>query len=346
MADTAVKKEEQEPAKPTTTTTAPPPEVASDPEEDDLSDLDDVLDEFANTKLDAKAPTPSSIEAAYPKTSNAPSSSGPGRPPSDISPAELMMEDPDAFQEQLKKEMEQLLGQGDFQKQFEDIMKEMSEEMGGANPLQDPDHIHSHAHAHTDEGASETKEKAAPSQSEKETAAKAEKSFQETIKKTMERMQSSSDTATSAAASSSQDDILAQMLASMESGGFGAGGEGGDEDFSKVLMGMMEQLTNKDILYEPMKELDDKFPAWMEKNKEKTEKDDLKRYEEQQTLVREIVGRFERKGYSDDNAQDREYIVERMQKMQAAGSPPPDLVGDMNAAQEALQDMDQGCPTQ
>jgi peroxin-19 len=313
MADTAVKKEEQEPAKPAATA-APPPEVASDPEEDDLSDLDDVLDEFANTKLDAKAPTASSIEAAYPKSSDAPSSSGPGRPPSDISPAELMMEDPDAFQEQLKKEMEQLLGQGDFQKQFEDIMKEMSEEMGGANPLQDPGHIHAHAHEHTGEGASGTKEKAAPSQAEKETAAKAEKSFQETIKKTMERMQSSSDTATSAAASSSQDDILAQMLASMESGGFG-GGEGGDEDFSKVLMGMMEQLTNKDILYEPMKELDDKFPAWMDKNKEKTEKDDLKRYEEQQTLVREIVDRFERKGYSDDNPQDREYIVERMQKV-------------------------------
>lgn len=33
-------------------------------------------------------------------------------------------------------------------------------------------------------------------------------------------------------------------------------------------------------------------------------------------------------------------------QMQAAGSPPPDLVGDMNAAQEALSDIDQGCPTQ
>ncbi|EMD96617.1 hypothetical protein COCC4DRAFT_150311 [Bipolaris maydis ATCC 48331] len=337
MADTTVKQaEEPQPAKatPATTTAPPPPEVASDPEEDDLSDLDDVLDEFANTKLDTKAPTASSIEAAYPKSDKAPSSSGPGRPPEDVSPADLLLDDQEEFQKQLQKEMEQLLGQGDFQKQFEEIMKEMSEEMGGANPLD------AGAHAHS-EGQ---KAAGAPTSSEKETAAKAEKSFQETIKKTMERMQSSSDTAASAAASSSQDDILAQMLASMESGGFG--GEGGDEDFSKVLMGMMEQLTNKDILYEPMKELDDKFPKWMEENKAKVEKDDLKRYEEQQTLVREIVGRFERKGYSDDNAQDREYIVERMQKMQAAGSPPPDLVGDMNAAQEALQDMDQGCPTQ
>ncbi|KAL6158895.1 Peroxisome chaperone and import receptor [Exserohilum turcicum] len=337
MADTTEKKEEAQPAKATPTATtpaaaAPPPEVASDPEEDDLSDLDDVLDEFANTKLDAKAPTASSIAAAYPKSGNVPSSSGPGRPPEDVSPAELMLDDQEEFQKQLQKEMEQLLGQGDFQKQFEDIMKEMSAELGGANPLDAAG------------PAGPKAEGAAATSSEKETAAKAEKNFQETIKKTMERMQSSSDTATSAAASSAQDDILAQMLASMESGGFG--GEGGDEDFSKVLMGMMEQLTNKDILYEPMKELDDKFPKWMEENKEKVDKDDLKRYEEQQTLVREIVGRFERKGYSDDNAQDREYIVERMQKMQAAGSPPPDLVGDMNAAQEALQDIDQGCPTQ
>ena len=32
--------------------------------------------------------------------------------------------------------------------------------------------------------------------------------------------------------------------------------------------------------------------------------------------------------------------------MQAAGSPPPDLVGDMNAAQEALGEIDAGCPQQ
>jgi peroxin-19 len=80
-------------------------------------------------------------------------------------------------------------------------------------------------------------------------------------------------------------------------------------------MGMMEQLTNKDILYEPMKELDDKFPKWMQDNKEKVAKEDLTRYEEQQTLVREITARFERQGYSDENAQDRAYIVERMQKV-------------------------------
>ena len=32
--------------------------------------------------------------------------------------------------------------------------------------------------------------------------------------------------------------------------------------------------------------------------------------------------------------------------MQAAGSPPADLVGDMSGAQTALQDLDSNCPQQ
>jgi peroxin-19 len=283
MADTPAKQEEPLPTK-LSTSTAPPPDIASDPDEDDLSDLDDVLDDFANVNINAKAPAaPSS------KPHDAPSSSGPGRP-EDMSPGSLLVEDEDAFAAQLH-------GKGDFSKQFEDIMKEMSVEMGGANPLAaDPPHVS------TDKDTGKTKEEPTP-----EAAAKAEKSFQETIKKTMERMQNSGDAAGAAAASSSQDDMLAQ------SGGFG--GEGNDEDFSKVLMGMMEQLTNREILYEPMKELNDKFPAWMEKHREGVEEGDMKRYKEQQVLVKEITERFERKGYSDGDAADREYIVERMQKV-------------------------------
>jgi peroxin-19 len=296
MADVPVKKEEQQSAKPVAAAAPPPPDIASDPEEDDLSDLDDVLDEFASTKIDSKAPAVSaSTSKAQDAPASAPSASGPGRP-EDMSPGELLMEDEDAFAKQLQKEMEQLLGQGDFGKQFEEIMKEMTLETG-ANPLA----------ADTPKETGKTKAESS------ESAAKAEKNFQETIKKTMERMQNSGDAAGAAAASSSQDDMLAQMLASMGEGGFG--GDGEDEDFSKVLMGMMEQLTNREILYEPMKELNDKFPKWMEENSNKVEADDLKRYQEQQVLVKEITERFERKGYSDNNAGDREYIVERMQKV-------------------------------
>lgn len=106
---------------------------------------------------------------------------------------------------------------------------------------------------------------------------------------------------------------MSEMLKQMQSGDFQ--GEGNEEDFSKMLMGMMEQLTNKEILYEPMKELNEKFPAWLEKNRATTPADDLKRYEEQKVLVAEIVGKFQESTYADSNAADREFIVERMQKV-------------------------------
>ena len=133
--------------------------------------------------------------------------------------------------------------------------------------------------------------------------------FQETIRKTMNRMQNSGEQATA----EDTDDIMTQMLKEMQADGLA--GAGGEEDFSKMLLSMMEQLTNKDILYEPMKELNDKFPAWMCKNKDSTKTEDLTRYQEQQRLVGEIVGKFEEKAYSDATAADREFIVERMQKV-------------------------------
>lgn len=148
----------------------------------------------------------------------------------------------------------------------------------------------------------------------KASLSNAEEPFQETIRKTMERMQASGDQATAAAKNEDSDDMLAQMLKEMQDGRLE--GAEDDEGFNKMLLGMMEQLTNKEILYEPMKELHDKFPGWMSKHRSSTSSDDLRRYDEQQRLVGEIVERFEQKSYSDSNSPDREFIVERMQQVQ------------------------------
>ncbi|MCJ1243513.1 Peroxisome chaperone and import receptor [Trapelia coarctata] len=244
---------------------------------------------------------------------DAPTASGPGRPTTQTvggAPDPT----PDEFNKQLQEQMAALMGEVDESPEMRQQMEEMMRELGT--------------------GAESSTAAAGPSAAPEET-------FQETIRKTMERMQASGDQAAAAVASDDGDDILAQMLKEMQGGSLD--GAGSEEDLSKMLMGMMEQLTNKDILYEPMKELHDKFPVWMSKNRSTAEPDDLLRYEEQQQLVGEIVSRFEKRGYSDDNAADREFIVERMQKMQAAGSPPADLVGDMKDAQEALGDLDSGC---
>lgn len=292
-----------------------------DPDEDDLDDLDDMLEEFSTVKLDQTKP-PGAAAAG---------SSKPEAPKGSASSKQPEVEDAfseDEFARQLQAGMADLLGEleqsPDMQAQFEDIFKHIAaaEGAGDAPPPS------------TSKGPS--------SQAPPEDA-----SFQDTIKRTMERMQASGDQATAAAASGSADDFMSEMLKQLSSGDLGdLGGDGSEEEFSKMLMGMMEQLTNKEILYEPMKELDEKFPEWLIKNRDSTPKDDLKRYEEQQSIVREIVAKFEEKTYSDSNAADREFIVDKMQKMQAAGSPPSDLVGDMQSAQDALNPGDEACNPQ
>lgn len=300
-----------------------------DPDEDDLDDLDDMLDEFSTVKLDAKSDVPKPTAAASVASTSADIATGDGVPDTDEPLPDLDDFSEEEFQKQLQAGMAELMGDlegsPDMQAQFENIFKGLgaTETTGSA-----------------DESASASKSTEAMAADLSQDA-----SFQETIKRTMARMQASGEQATAAAtAEGSEDDFIAEMMKAMKD--IPGGDDGNEEDFSKLLMGMMEQLTNKEILYEPMKELNDKFPGWMEKNKDTIAKDDLKRYQEQQLLVSEMVTKFEESTYSDSNATDREYIVDRMQKMQAAGSPPPDLVGDLPTAKEVLDAPEDSCAQQ
>lgn len=195
----------------------------------------------------------------------------------------------DDFTKQLQEQMAALLGNTDespeMQRDIEAMMKELGATAGSDQKSDD---------SRPNEGSSDA-------------------TFQDTIKKTMERMQASGDQASVAADSESPENILAQLLKEMPEGGEDIPAD--EEGFNKMLLGMMEQLTNKEILYEPMKELYDKFPGWFKANKDKTKAQDLQRYEEQHRLVKEIVAKFERKDYSDQNSTDREFIVDRMQKV-------------------------------
>ena len=168
-------------------------------------------------------------------------------------------------------------------------------------------------------------------------------SFQDTIRQTMDRMKESNASASAASSTPApgSDDFMTAMLNEIAQSQGGA--EGNSEDaFSSMLLGMMEQLTNKDILYEPMKDLSGKFPDWLAEREPGQSKsgsitnEERTKYKEQLDLVQQIVGRFERPGYNDQNTEDREYIVERMQRMQGAGAPPADLVGDMGGAADML----------
>ncbi|KAK8049972.1 hypothetical protein PG994_011702 [Apiospora phragmitis] len=211
-----------------------------------------------------------------------------------------------------------------MQAQFETIFKELgaAAAVGGEAPP---------APAATAASASASAPKQPASSSSVKSADKvaadlsSDANFQETIRRTMARMQESGDQATAAAAAEgSEDDFMAEMLKAMKDIPGGGGG----------------------ILYEPMKELNDKYPGWLAKNGAGLGAEDKAKYEEQSRLVREMVQKFEEPTYKDENVADREYIVERMQKMQSSGSPPADLVGDMPSAKEVLDMPDESCAPQ
>lgn len=202
------------------------------------------------------------------------------------------------FADELRAGMSELLGSlqdnPEMQQEFEKLMK----------GLEDPEITQTRV------GDAKT-----PASTSKQVPADKSDNFQDTIQKTVERMKSSGDSASAAATQAGEDDLLAKMLKEMENGGLPGMDGASEEGFNKMLLGMMEQLTTREILYEPMKELNDKYPAWLEKHSDITKPEDMTRYTQQQVLVKEIIARFDRKGYSDDNQQDKDYIVERMQKV-------------------------------
>lgn len=301
-----------------------------------------MLDEFSATTLESKDKQPDA-SAAAPASSSGDAAPAPGTTD---------------FEKELQAGMAALLGELDTNPEMQKEMEALMKELSAATDLG--------AGGRSATGAKPSGGAAAAGTSAEATSKAGEDSFQETIRRTMERMQASGEQAGAAAAQSSQQNFLMEMLKDLDTEGFDPSNLN-DDTYSKMISGLMEELTTKEILYEPMKELHEKYPDWIEKNKDKVGKEDMARYLEQQKYVAEIVTRFESASYSDSNAADKAFISEKMEKvseenpppslvfakgpncfrqqMQNAGSPPSDLV-NMNAAQEVLGDLDSGCPTQ
>jgi len=262
-------------------------------DDEDFDELDDLLDEFQIQEPQSSSPKPPL------KGSNA------GLEKSDSS-----FSGDDDFAAQLQHGMTDLLREmndsKELQDQFEKLVKELSDTTAGTD-----------APARSAPASGPSSESPAPTEAN---------NFQDRIKQAMDRMKSSEAEMEAASAEPESDDFLAEMLKQMQST---SGHGGSEEEFSTMLVNMMEQLTSKDILYEPMKELYDKYPAWLRDNEGKQPVEDMTRYREQYDTVKKIVKKFQEPGYKDEDDSCRTYIVEQMQKMQSAGSPPQELMGDV-----------------
>ena len=259
---------------------------------DDVDDLDDLLDDFADDVL-SKPPGSTIENQSQTEKSNA------------TAGVQRDSETP-------RKDPTNPLGE-DFQKSIAELMKDMN--------IEDPETQEQFA---TLVSQFETEHR---EEVEKESAKPA--NFEYVMKETMERLRKSGEDIDSKIKNdhlgSNPEDLLTQLLAGMGENGLGGAG---DMDMSKLLVEMLEQLSSKEVLYEPIKDLNQKFPEYLKENKHKLESLKYDNYNKQYEITQEIVDIFESKDYSDANKQQRDQVNTLLESLQELGQPPVDLVGE------------------
>ncbi|ORX56030.1 Pex19-domain-containing protein [Piromyces finnis] len=145
-------------------------------------------------------------------------------------------------------------------------------------------------------------------------------SFQDTISETINNLKSSSDKV-EAEVSETNNDVMEKLLKQME--GLV------DEDFCDVLSGVIDQLMSKELLYDSMKDLSDRYPSWLEENKDKLSKKEIENYENQYDCCKKIVDIFEKYEGNEISKEDNKNVSELMQKMQGYGNPPSEILKEL-----------------
>lgn len=168
--------------------------------------------------------------------------------------------------------------------------------------------------------------------------------FQSRIRNAMDKLKSSESDFNSSTTSplpafpGSDDPSLAALLQGLNPG------EG--DELTGVLEAMMGQLMSKDVLYEPLKELDEKFPSYLTSHPA-LPAEDKERYEKQISCIKRLLSIFENKGYDEENAKTRENITEVMGELQSYGSPPEEIMGPlppgMAMGADGLPELPEGC---
>jgi len=101
-----------------------------------------------------------------------------------------------------------------------------------------------------------------------------------------------------------------------------------EKSMQTFLESIMSQLMSKEVLYEPLKELNDKFPSYLASNRDTLSPSDLERYQAQYACASEIIALFEGAGFQDDDPEMKFRITALMSKMQEHGAPPAEIMGE------------------
>lgn len=111
-------------------------------------------------------------------------------------------------------------------------------------------------------------------------------------------------------------DLMESMMKEMSA----LGASGGADD---VVEGMMRQLLSKELMYDPMKSVCDRFPEWLAENKGDLSQDEYEKYGTQYQYFQRLVHVYE----TDPDNYAR--LMELMQDIQEYGQPPAEIIKEL-----------------
>ena len=97
----------------------------------------------------------------------------------------------------------------------------------------------------------------------------------------------------------------------------------GKGDFDDMIEQMMKQLLAKDLMYEPMKNVCERFPVWLADSKHKLSDEEYNRYGTQYQYFQRIVNVYE------TDADNFPRLQELMQDIQEFGQPPAEIIKEL-----------------
>lgn len=98
---------------------------------------------------------------------------------------------------------------------------------------------------------------------------------------------------------------------------------GNKNDSNIVVDNVMKQLLDKDLMYEPMREVCTRFPAYLAENKERLSREEYTRYGKQYQYFQKIVHVYETEPGNFDR------LMELMQDIQEYGQPPAEIIKEL-----------------
>ncbi|KAG7810251.1 hypothetical protein KL924_002519 [Ogataea haglerorum] len=153
--------------------------------------------------------------------------------------------------------------------------------------------------------------------------------FQDVISETINRLKESGEQVDkSIKEEDGNDELITSLLKSLDLNldlkGL-EGQNGGVEDVGNLLVEMLDKLSSKNVLYEPLNDLYQKFPAWLE-NPENQQDGNYTKYQQQYAVIKQIISTFDLPDHEDKK--NKEIISSKLEELQELGMPPKELLND------------------